>query len=460
MAEFSRSLSLPFPVADLAAWHFRPGALERLVPPWSGVEVERSLARMEEGAEAILRVPAGPIRLRWVARHERVRPGEEFTDRMVRGPFARWVHRHRFVADGEGSRLEDSIDYAPPFGPIGAIGGGVVRSMLDRTFAWRHRRTLLDLRRHAEDRGAPLVVAVSGASGLVGRRLCAFLTTGGHRVRRLVRHLTRGASADSDAIRWDPKEGSIDADALEGIDAVVHLAGESIASRWSEAKRRRILESRVRGTDLLARTLARLRRPPRVLVAASAVGFYGPRDAEPIDEETPSGTGFLAEVCRRWEGAARPAVDAGIRTVHLRIGMVVASEGGALKALLTPFSLGLGGPVGSGRQGMSWIALDDLLAAILVAIRRDDLSGPVNGTAPAPVDNRTFGRTLGGVLRRPAFAPLPSPAVKALFGAMGSELLLAGSFVRPTRLERSGFRFDFPELEAALRFELGRERAR
>jgi uncharacterized protein (TIGR01777 family) len=456
MAEFTRSLSLPVPVADLAAWHFRAGALERLVPPWSGVEVEKSLAWMEEGAEAILRVPVGPLRIRWVARHEGIRAGAEFTDRMVRGPFARWVHRHRFLAEGAGSRLEDSIDYAVPFGPLGALGGVVVRSMLERTFAWRHRRTLNDLRRHAEDGGPKLVVAVSGASGLVGRRLCAFLTTGGHRVRRLV----RGASADPDAIRWDPKAGSLDAEALEGVDAVVHLAGESIASRWSEAKRRRILESRVRGTDLLARTLATLRRPPRSFVSASAVGFYGPRGDEPIDEESPSGSGFLAEVCRMWEGATRPAVDAGIRTVHLRIGMVLAADGGALKALLTPFSLGLGGPVGSGRQGMSWIALDDLLAAMLFVIRRPEVSGPVNATAPEPVDNRTFGRTLGRVLRRPALAPLPAPVVKALFGAMGSELLLAGAFVRPARLESAGFRFDFPTLETALRFELGREATR
>lgn len=453
MAEFRRSLDTPVPVGDLAAWHFRAGALERLVPPWSGVRIERSPAQMKDGAEAVLSVPAGPMRLRWVARHEEVREGEAFTDRMVQGPFAHWIHRHRFGAASSGSRLEDAIDYALPLGALGAFGGRFVRGMLDRTFAWRHRRTLFDLRRHADDRGPRLVVAISGASGLVGRQLRAFLSTGGHRVRPMV----RGSSTESDAIRWEPGTGSIDAEALEGVDAVVHLAGESIASRWTAAKRKRVLESRVRGTDLLARTLASLRRPPKAFVSASAVGFYGSRGEERISEDAAPGKGFLADVCTRWEAAARPAIDAGIRTVHLRIGMVLAADGGALGALLRPFSLGLGGQVGSGRQGMSWIALDDLLAAILHAIRQEDLAGPVNATAPNPVDNREFGRTLGRVLRRPAIVPLPAIAVRALFGEMGRELLLGGAFVKPAALERSGFRFDFPILEHALRFQLWRE---
>jgi uncharacterized protein (TIGR01777 family) len=326
---------------------------------------------------------------------------------------------------------------------------------LKRTFAWRHGRTARDLRRHARYPEAPLTVAISGASGLVGGALSAFLTTGGHTVRRIVRRRERPTD-----ILWDLAAGTIDRAALEGVDAVVHLAGESIAARWSEAKKKAIRTSRVRGTELLSQAITTLKRPPSVFVSASAIGYYGSRGEEPVDESSAPGSGFLAEVCQAWEAAAEPARAAGIRVVHPRIGMVIASAGGALKQLLLPFSIGLGGPVGSGRQGMSWIALDDLLGVILAAIRTPSLSGPVNAVAPGSLSNKAFGQTLGRVLRRPAFAPLPAFAVRTLFGAMGEELLLGGAYVRPKRLLDAGFVFDFADLASALRFELGRELGR
>jgi uncharacterized protein (TIGR01777 family) len=460
MRSFEATATFGCPRETLASWHFREGALERLVPPWSGVRVERSLSEMRDGAVAVLGVPLGPLpfRARWEAVHEEVRPGERFVDRMVRGPFRAWRHVHRFgdvAGNAERSTLEDAIAYELPLGPLGALGAGSVRAMLARTFAWRHRRTQLDLARHAELSRTPKTIAISGASGLVGGALAAFLTTGGHRVRRLVRGAADAARGD---IAWDPARGTVDLAGLAECDAVVHLAGESIASRWSAAKKARILESRVRGTTTLANAIARVAGGPRVLVSASAIGFYGDRGADRIDESASTGSGFLADVCRAWEGATSPAAEAGVRVVNLRIGMVLSSAGAALKALLTPFSLGLGGPVGSGRQGMSWIALDDLLAAILFAINTDALEGPVNAVGPAPCDNRTFGATLGRVLRRPAFLPLPSFAVSTVFGEMGRELLLGGAFVRPTRLFDAGFRFDHSTLESALRFELGRLR--
>ncbi len=415
---------------------------------------------MHDGAQATLSVPlVGPLRSTWEAVHEDVQPGRQFVDRMVRGPMRSWRHCHRFLAAPDqaqpASRLEDDIAYTLPMGPLGALGNGFVASMLERTFAWRHRRTLLDLRRHAELSRTPLVIAVTGASGLVGRALCAFLSTGGHTVRRIV----RGAAKPGD-VAWDPARGTIDATALEDVDAVVHLAGESIAARWTDAKRRRILESRVRGTELiaktLAKTLAKTASKRTVLVSASAIGFYGDRGADAVDESTPRGQGFLSDVCVAWESAADVARDAGIRTVHPRIGMVLSAAGGALHALVTPFSLGLGGPVGNGRQGMSWIALDDLIASILFAIVTPSMHGPYNAVAPEAVSNRDFGRTLGRVLHRPAFAPLPSFVVNAIFGAMGRELLLGGAIVRGNVLRDAAFRFDHAELESALRFELGR----
>ncbi len=427
---------------------------------------------MVEGAEAELSVPlAAGLRSRWRAVHQEVVPGRQFVDVALSGPFAAWRHVHRFLdapqahagpttdASSAAALLEDDIRFRLPLGPLGSLGKGFVLGDLERTFAWRHTRTRNDLRRHGEwqsDGAAPLTVAITGASGLVGRALAAFLTTGGHRVLRIGRRAER-----PDDIRWDPRAGTIDVERLEGCDAIVHLAGESIAGRWSAAKRTAILESRVAGTDLIARTIASLKQPPKVLVSASAIGIYGDQPHGEVDESSAplgggSATGFLADVCRAWERAADPARAAGIRVVHPRIGMVLAAEGGALAQLVTPFSLGAGGPVGGGAQGMSWIALDDLLGVMLAAIRSERLSGPVNAVAPGAVSNRQFGTTLGRVLHRPAIAPLPAPAVRLLFGAMGEELLLAGAFVRSSALAAIGFRFDWPELEGALRFELGR----
>lgn len=461
MAHFRQSAIVNVPARDLADWHWRRGALERMVPAWSGVRVARSLEELREGATAELRVPLGPswspVRARWVATHESVRPGESFADRMTRGPLRAWRHEHRFLpADDRpqpASTIDDAIDYALPRGVPASLVEGFVARELHRLFTWRHVRLRNDLRRAVELGGSPLTVAISGASGLVGRALSAFLSTCGHRVRRL----TRGAADESRGdIAWDPVGGVVDERGLEACDAVVHLAGESIARRWNERRKRSILESRERGTATLARALARLARRPGVLVSASAVGYYGDRGAERVDERSPRGDGFLADVCEAWEAATQAATDAGVRVVRLRIGLVVARVGGPLAALLVPFSLGLGGPVGDGRQGMSWIALDDLCAAILFALRTPALEGPVNAVSPHPCSNREFARMLGEALRRPAFLPAPGFAVRAALGEMGRELLLGGAYVEPTRLAGLGFRFDFPALPEAFRFELGR----
>lgn len=299
----------------------------------------------------------------------------------------------------------------------------------------------------------PQRVVISGASGLVGTRLAALLTTGGHRVDRLVRRPPAAASTD---IRWDPAAGEIDAAGLEGADAVMHLAGENIAGgRWTAARKEAIRRSRIDGTRLLAESLARLGRRPRVLISASAVGYYGPRGDEPLTEDSASGRGFLAEVCQAWEAAAEPARRAGIRVVNPRLGMVLAATGGALGRMLIPFRLGLGGVMGSGRQYVSWIALEDLVEAITYLMFAGHVSGPVNAVAPGPVTNRGFTQTLGRVLRRPTLAPLPAPLVRLLFGEMGQALLLDGARVLPARLLASGFRFRYPDLEGALRSELG-----
>jgi len=346
-----------------------------------------------------------------------------------------------------------------PLGGLGAIvAGGWVERELARTFRFRHDRLRSDLRRHAECAGESLRVAVSGATGLVGRNLAAFLASGGHQARRIVRGAADPAEGD---VAWDPRRGTIDAAHLEGLDAVVHLAGENIAAgRWTTARMESIRASRVEGTRLIAETIARLKSPPRVLVSASAVGFYGDRPdldgGQALDETGARGAGFLADVAAAWEQATRPAEEAGVRVVHLRIGAVVSAQGGVLAKLRPPFSLGLGGPAGHGRQAMPWISLDDLLGAILWSIRRESLRGAVNAVAPEPRTNREFAKDLAAVLRRPAFMPLPALLVRILFGRMGEELLLAGAPVAPRRLLGSGFRFEHPTLRGAIAHELGR----
>ena len=305
----------------------------------------------------------------------------------------------------------------------------------------------------AQPASAPrLRIAVTGATGLVGGALVPALLAAGHRVDRLSR---RPPAAGTTDIQWDPARGQLDPRALEGVDAVVHLAGESIAAgRWTAAVKERVRRSRVDGTRLLAETLGRLTRRPRVLVAASAVGYYGNRSDTLLTEESSPGSGFLAEVCREWEAAADPAGVAGIRVVHPRLGVVLAGQGGALPRMALPFRLGAGGVIGSGRQYWSWIGLADLARVIELCLALETLAGPVNAVAPAPVTNREFTRVLGRVLGRPTLVPLPALAVRLLLGEMGQALLLDSARVLPRRLERAGFRFRHPELEGALRAAL------
>jgi uncharacterized protein (TIGR01777 family) len=297
-------------------------------------------------------------------------------------------------------------------------------------------------------------VLISGVTGLVGGALTRELMAAGHRVTGLSR--ARGTGN----IHWNPETGELEATQLEGFDAVVHLAGESIASgRWTAAKKANILESRVRGTRLLADALAKLQRRPRVFVIASAIGYYGHRPGEELNEASASGEGFLAEVCRQWEAAADTSREAGIRTIHTRFGMVLSPEGGALQPLLLTARLGLAGPIGDGRQIWSWVALDDVAGALVHVLTSPDLEGAVNVVAPKPVPQREFAAVFGRVLKRPAFMPLPAFAARLVLGEMADELLLPSQDVRPAKLAASGYRFRFPELEPALHAILGPARS-
>lgn len=297
-------------------------------------------------------------------------------------------------------------------------------------------------------------IAVTGSTGLVGSAVVGRLKESGNEVLRFV----RGASGVGEGtIRWDPAAGAIDAAALEGIDAVVHLAGENISSgRWSAARKAAIRDSRVKGTTLLCDALAGCARPPATLVCASATGYYGDRGEEPLTEDSPPGSGFLAEVCREWEAACAAAVRRGIRVVHLRTGIVLSAEGGALARMLPLFRAGLGGALGSGRQYWSWITLDDLAGVVLHALSREEIKGPVNAVAPRPVTNREFTEALARALSRPALLPAPAFALRLALGEMADALLLSGARVVCRRLEETGYRFLHPEIGGALSAVLGR----
>ena len=295
-------------------------------------------------------------------------------------------------------------------------------------------------------------IAVTGSTGLVGSALVAHLESSGHVVKRIVR---RRDSADSDSVYWDPEAGMIEVDKLAGLDAAVHLAGENIAKRrWSKRQKARILESRVNGTRLLSATVAGLDPKPEVMVCASAMGYYGDRCDEILTEDSGSGELFLSRVVRDWEAATTPAADAGIRVVNLRLGLVVSGAGGAIRQMMLPFKLGLGGRVGSGRQWVSWIAMADLVRLIQHCLTDRSLRGAVNAASPNPVTNRDLAQTLAKVLHRPAIMPLPSFVVRAALGQMGEELLLSSARLSPAKLVASGFEFHSPDLESALRREL------
>lgn len=453
VSRFVKRSLLPVDAATAFAWHERPGALQRLTPPWERVEVMKSPIGIAPGTRVELRMQIGPIAQRWVAEHTRYVPGCEFQDVQVSGPFAKFEHTHRILPrDAKSSWLEDEIDYVLPGGWLGqTLGGAYVREQLQRMFRYRHATTAADLTAHQRE-STTMKILVTGATGLVGTALSAFLTTGGHEVVRL----TRSTPRDANDVSWNPESGTIDRARLEGLDAVVHLAGENIAgARWTTAVKQRIRDSRVKGTRLLCEALAQLVRPPKTLICASATGFYGNRGDEELSEGSTAGTGYLADVCREWEEACSPARGAGIRVVNLRIGVVLSAKGGALQKMLFPFRMGGGGVIGSGKQYWSWVAIDDVVGAIHHCLNHQEISGPVNATAPQPSTNLEFTKTLGKVLHRPTIIPMPGFAARIALGEMATDLLLSSTRVVPQALERSGYQFRCPSLEGALRHELG-----
>ncbi|WP_442510122.1 TIGR01777 family oxidoreductase [Novipirellula sp. SH528] len=455
--QYRVSTSLPVSATEAFAYHERPGALQRLTPPWEKVSLESSDESITVGSELVLKTSFAGIPLRWVARHVQYDPPHLFADTQVSGPFASWDHRHEFrdpqATDTEaGSTLTDSIEYELPAGAIGNLfGNAVVQKKIESMFAYRHRITRDDLHlasRYPSDR---LRFAISGSSGLVGSNLASLLKLLGHETTPIVR-----SQEGSDSIAaWD---AAAEIEKFNDIDVVVHLAGKSIAGgRWTEKIKQEIRDSRVIKTRQLCESLASLEQKPKVLICASATGIYGDRGDTVLDEASSHGDDYLAEVATEWEAACQPAIDAGIRVVNARFGLVLSVAGGALEQMLLPAKM-MGGKLGSGKQWWSWIALDDVLGAIYHCVQTADISGPVNFVSPEPITNTGFTQTLGRVLNRPPLISAPAFGLRLALGEMADALLLASTRVVPGVLQRSGYTFRFTDLEAALRYSLGRER--
>ncbi len=451
---YSAKTELPVPVDAAFAYHARPGALQRLIPPWESAQIESTDNSIAVGSQVTLKASVVGVPVRWVARHTECEPPNLFADTQVSGPFSSWDHRHWFTAVGHSaSELSDEIDYRLPLGGLGRFfGGWKARATIESMFAYRHRITRDDLQLQHDHPSPPMNIAVSGSNGLVGSQLCPLLSILGHRVLRLVR--TPGDGEDSLAV-WKSNE---DASRLNEVDAVVHLAGKSIAdARWTDSIKKEIRDSRVAKTRELCEKLAGLTRKPSVLVCASAIGIYGDRGEELLDEASPMGSDFLAHVGNEWEQACQPAVDAGIRVVNARFGIILSARGGALQKMMLPAKLA-GGSLGSGTQWWSWIALDDALGAIYHSLTTDCVRGPVNFVAPEPMRNREFATALGRVVGRPAIFPAPAIGLRLMLGEMADSLLLSSTRVVPNSLLESGYRFRFTDLTETLRYSLGYDR--
>ena len=455
--EYKHITQVPDDIETTFAWHERKGSFRRLMPPWEEVEEVRADPTLENGSERIFRFPMGPIKLQWIARHKGYNPPHAFADDMIKGPFKSWSHVHAFISNEDGTcRIEDRVEYSVPLGGLGSlVAGRSVRKRIDRMFNARGIRLTRDIQRHKEFKHMPRKkILIAGSSGLIGRQLVAFLDTGNHEVWRLVR---RAPGKDAQEIQWDPKAGTIDSAALEGFDAVIHLGGAGIGDkRWSKKRMEFIRTSRTESTGLLARTLANLKRKPEVFMVASAIGYYGNRGNEELTESSKAGKGYLAETCIAWEASAQPARDAGIRTVHTRTGgIVLDATGGGLGKMLLPAKLGAGGPIGRGRQWLSWISMDDEVYAMHHLLMTQSCEGAYNLVSPDIVPQKQFAKVFGKVLRRPAFIPTPPFGVWILFGKMGVTLTTDSTKVLPERLLEIGYRFEHPTLEPALRDTLG-----
>jgi uncharacterized protein (TIGR01777 family) len=460
---FSKKTEISVPVETLFAWHARNGAILRLTPPWAPMKmIARSGNGIEKGAKVIFKLKIFKIPMTWEACHIEYQENKLFKDHQIKGPFAKWEHTHLFEAclkpgiksdSNETSSMEDRVEFKLPFWPFSRPFYGFAKKEFERMFSYRHRVLKYDLEHHV-DKTKKKRILISGASGTIGSILVPFLRTCGHEVISLVRRKNR---LSSDEIFWDPYNGILDLEKAGPLDAIINLNGVDISrGRWTNRQKKLIINSRVIPTSLLVERMKNLDKKPEVFISSSAIGFYGEAQDRILTETSLKGDSFISKVCAQWEKASGDAEKAGIRTIQLRIGIVLTPAGGALARMELPFKTGCGVKLSNGRQYMSWISMDDLLSGILHILDNDKIKGAVNLTAPEPVTNHEFSKTLARVFSRRVYFTMPRFLALLFWGEMGRETLLASARVEPQKLLDTGFSFQHKELFRALKDMLGR----
>jgi uncharacterized protein len=455
---FARSSHLSVSCEEAFQWHGREGALERMLPQWMPTQIISKEGSIHNGDTVTVKSIFGIVPIVFQALHQNYIENKQFEDIQIKGPFAFFKHTHKFEKiDDKKSRILDEIEYCLPMGILSRfIGHSFIDEKLSRLFTYRHRTLKYDLFLHSKYSHKKFKILVTGSSGLVGSSLVPFLTSGGHTVIKLVRGSSQLLQPGTAV--WDIENNKfVNPDVLEGLDAVVHLAGENIATqKWSEERKKELVDSRVHFTSALCNALAQLKKPPKAFIAASGIGIFGSRDYDDIlYEESKLGEGFLAKLAKDWEKASEGASHAGMRVVHLRFGTIISLSGGVLKRMYTPYRLCLGGPFGSGRQMISWVSITDVLGLILFSISNEKVTGALNAVAPHAVTNEQFSALLAQTLDRPSSLRIPELFVETLFGEMGRELLLSGQHAKPVKATKNGYEFLHSQLHDAFTYCLG-----
>ena len=431
------------------------------------MEIIDNTGGINNNDNSIFRIKLGPITFKWVAKHFGYIHNLQFQDKMIKGPFKKWIHTHSFIPQGENQCIiEDKIDYMPRFGKIGSkIIQKRIQNYLNQLFIYRERILVNDtiLEKMTREKGKNILI--TGSQGLIGSSLIPLLTNiGGHKITRLVRKINNNNmysrsttnKEDKKSIFWYPEYDKLDHNELEGFDIIIHLAGENIFGRWTDIKKQRIFNSRVGSTKLLAKSLTKLSNPPSLLICASAIGYYGDRPNEYITEDSIPGKGFLSEVCQKWEKATQDVTEIGIRVVNTRFGVVLTPKGGILQKLLSPFKLGLGITIGNKNQYISWVSIEDVIKSIFYSITNTSIKGPVNVVSPKPITNLEFSDTLKKIFNPKLSMSINQNIPKLIFGEMSKEVLSTNTYVIPKKLISTGYKFFDSELEDSLRFLLGK----
>lgn len=447
MTLYEKRTIMPVSAKDLFAWHERNGAFERLAPPWEQIKLKYKDPSLKVGSETCFKVRKGCFSISWLARHTKYVPDKEFVDIQVKGPFKKWVHHHKMVPiDRYKSEMHDLLIFETPLG----LGKTIALDKIEQMFKYRHTILKNDLQIQQQFKAPNMTIGITGASGLIGTALSAFLKTAGHKVVPISR-----SSQLPNGVQWDPESGLINQSKLEGLDALINLAGDNInEGRWTEKKKKRIRDSRVKSTRLIVNTLNHLKNPPKVFISISGLGYYGTNAESISTEQTSPGRDFLASVCAQWEHEANQFKKG--RCVIPRLGVVLSSSGGALAKMAPFFKLGLGGVIGKGDQKMSWIALDDAIYSLYRMMVDNSFSGPINLCSPNSTTHYNFTKSLAKVLRRPAVLSVPSAFARLAFGQVADATLLSNCEARPKVLEENNHRFYYPKLEGALKHTLGK----